>query len=216
MRVVYVHGFAGVSGRGLLGALLAAGAPLAAVQEGWRRLQLPPVEIVVDRVPLPGYTATRLTYSAPQIEAFLAPHTLATLLALLEQSEVLYGVRQQLVQLVGRFADAIAPLHGPQGNDYALRSAFMPAVLYMGSGVILALEALARGPAAIGACQSWGRAAAVSGRTPAWRLGIWGQWAWESHHRHRCCHPRLPKHFFWAITSHNHHRNWLWRARRGN
>ena len=143
MRIVYVHGFAGVSGRGLLGALLAAGAPLAAVQEGWRRLQLPPVEIVVDRVPLPGYTATRLTYTAPQVEVFLAPHTLATLLALLEQSEVAVRVRQQLVQLVGRFADVIAPLHGPQGNDYALRSAFMPAVLYMGSGVILALEALA-------------------------------------------------------------------------
>jgi hypothetical protein len=143
MRVVYVHGFAGVSETGLLSALLAAGAPLEAVEAGWRRLQLPPATVVVDRVPLPEYTAIRLTYSVPQVETFFAQHTLSTLSSLFEQSEVTERVRQRVKALLSRFATAIAALQSPQHPQSALRSAFMTDVLYMGSGVALALEALA-------------------------------------------------------------------------
>jgi pyridinium-3,5-bisthiocarboxylic acid mononucleotide nickel chelatase len=143
MRVVYVHGFAGVSDTGLLAALLAAGAPLAAVEDGWRGLQLPPVEVVIDRVQLPEYIATRLTYSAQHVETFLAQHTFTSLTTLIEQSPVPVRVRQRFVQLVSRLADTVAALHGSRDKDLALRSAGMPAVLYMGSGVALALEALA-------------------------------------------------------------------------
>jgi uncharacterized protein (DUF111 family) len=142
MRVVYVYGSAGVSDTGLLGALLAAGAALSMVEDGWRRLQLPPVEVVVDRVPLLAYTATRLTYLAPHTETFLAQHTLASLAALIAQSEVSPGVRQRFGQLLGRFVDATVALHGAQGQDLALHSPFLPGILYMGSGVVLALEAL--------------------------------------------------------------------------
>jgi hypothetical protein len=138
-----VHGFAGVSDTGLLAALLAAGAPLAAVEDGWRCLQLPPVEVVIERVQLPEYIATRLTYSAQHVETFLAQHTFTSLATLIEQSPVPVRVRQRFVQLVSRLADAVAALHGCQDKDLALRSAGMPAVLYMGSGVALALEALA-------------------------------------------------------------------------
>ena len=142
MRVVYVHGFAGVSDTGLLGALLAAGAPLTMVEDGWRRLQLPPVEVVVDRVQLPEYMATRLTYLAPHIETFLARHTFASLTALMAQSDVSPGVRQRCGQLLARFVDATVALHGSQGQELALRSPFLPGLLYMGSGVVFALEAL--------------------------------------------------------------------------
>jgi uncharacterized protein (DUF111 family) len=142
MRVVYVHGIAGVSDTGWLGALLAAGAPLTMVEDGWRRLQLPPVEVVLDRVPLPEYTATRLTYLAPHVETFLAQHTLASLAALMAQSDVSPGVRQRCGQLLERFVAATVALHGAQGQELALHSPFLPGLLYMGSGIVLALEAL--------------------------------------------------------------------------
>ena len=64
MRVAYVHGFAGMSGAMLLGALLDAGASLAVVQEGWRQLRFPPAQVSLQRIAYADYTATCLTCSS--------------------------------------------------------------------------------------------------------------------------------------------------------
>jgi uncharacterized protein (DUF111 family) len=143
MRVLYVHGYAGVSGTGLLGALLNAGAPLAAVQEGWQRLQLPLVPLVPERVSLEEYTATRLVCPAAHLNTFLAQHTYPTLLAHIEQSDIAERAKHRLLRLLGRFAEAVTRIHDTPKQDVVLASAFMPAVLSTGSGVALALEALA-------------------------------------------------------------------------
>jgi hypothetical protein len=157
MRVAYVHGVAGVSGAGLLGALLNGGAPLAAVQEGWRRLQLPPIAVALEQVQCAEYTAVRPAYSAAHCEAFLAQHTSTSLRKCIEQSGVAVRVRQRLLALLSRFADAMARIHPGQDQDRALCLPFVTAVLYMGSGVALALEALAieqllAAPVNLGSC----------------------------------------------------------------
>jgi hypothetical protein len=142
MRIAYVYGFGGIDGPMLLGALLDAGAPLAAVQEGWHRLQLPAVQVAVERVPCTDYTATRLAFTASHIDAFLSQHTYTTLTEYIVQRVILPRVRQRLLQVLTHFADAVTRVHGVQERDLALRSAFMPTVLYMGCGVATALEVL--------------------------------------------------------------------------
>lgn len=143
MRVVYVHGYAGVSGSSLLGALLDAGAPLAAVAEGWQRLPLPLAPVVLERVPLIEYTATRLVCTASHLHTFLAQHTYTTLIERIERSDIATSAKQRLLRLLSHFADAVASVHDAPERDLVLRSAFLPAVLAMGSGVALALEVLA-------------------------------------------------------------------------
>jgi pyridinium-3,5-bisthiocarboxylic acid mononucleotide nickel chelatase len=144
MRVAYVHGFAGVSGTGLLAALLEAGAPLAGVQAGWHALQLPALQVSRDSIQLPEYTATRLVYTLPAPGDMLPSRsTFADLMGRIEQSTTSARVRQLLQQLLGRFAEAVARVYRVQEYDVVCRSPFLPAVLYMGSGVCLALEALA-------------------------------------------------------------------------
>ncbi|MEE9147270.1 MAG: LarC family nickel insertion protein [Candidatus Tectomicrobia bacterium] len=143
MRVAYVHGFAGVSGPMLLGALFDAGASLTTVQEGWRALRFPAVQIALQRVPLTDYTATSLTFSAPQSASFLAHHTYTDLHRLIAGSSVSSATQQRLLSVLSRFADAVGRVHGWQGAAHALPAAYLPELLYMGSGVILALEELA-------------------------------------------------------------------------
>lgn len=142
MRIAYVHGFAGVNGSMLLGALLDAGAPLAVVQEAWHHLQLPAVQVTVEPARFADYTATRLVCTDFPSETFLAQFTYATLYEFLEQRIRPPRVRQHLLQLLAHFADAVARVHRVQEPDCALQSTFMPAVLYLGSGVATALEAL--------------------------------------------------------------------------
>jgi uncharacterized protein (DUF111 family) len=143
MRVAYVHGFAGVSGSMLLGALVDAGAPLSAVQEGWQRLQLPAVQVALERIRLADYTATRLGFTASHGDAFLSQYTYATLCEVIAQRVILSRVRQRLLRVLAHFADTMAGVHGVDERDLALQSAFMPTVLYMASGVATALDALA-------------------------------------------------------------------------
>jgi uncharacterized protein (DUF111 family) len=123
--------------------LLNAGAPLAAVQEGWQRLQLPITSVTLERIPLEEYTATRLVYPAAHFDTFLAQYTYATLVAHIEQSNIAARARQRLLRLLTCFAAAVTRLHNAPEHDVVLHSAFMPAVLSVGSGVAVALEALA-------------------------------------------------------------------------
>jgi len=143
MRVAYVHGFAGVTGAGLLGALLDAGAPFAAVEEGWARLRLPPLAGALTRVQLADYAATCLTPALPNPAALFAAQTFSDFMAHVEDSGVPPVVRHRFRQLLDHFTAALTRINAGQEQVDVCRTPCLPAVLYMGSGVLLALDALA-------------------------------------------------------------------------
>jgi uncharacterized protein (TIGR00299 family) protein len=142
MRVAYIHGFAGVSGSLLLGALLDAGASLEAVHEGWRLLHLPAAQLSRQRVVLAEYTATSLTFSAPQLDAFLVPHTATGLIEHIEDCHVSPGVRQRLLRILEHLRSAASQVYGEQNAARTVPAAYLSEVLYMGSGVAVALDEL--------------------------------------------------------------------------
>src|SRR5262247_2041193 len=144
MRIAYVHGYEGVTGPLLLGAFLDAGASLTSVEQVWHHLRLPAAELSCVRMPCTDAMATHVTWTAPHAHAFLHLHSYATLVSLLEQSEASSYVKQCLLHILRRFIAAVARVHGvSEGGELALQSAFLPEILYLGSGVAGALEDLA-------------------------------------------------------------------------
>jgi uncharacterized protein (DUF111 family) len=142
MRVVYVQGTKGVSGLGLLAALIDAGAPLASVQETWHRLQLPTVQLAVQRQAHKDCTATCIGLPTPSLDVFLARHTYASLCDLIKQQTTPARLTQRVLHIVAHFTDALSRMHGAQGRDVALQSPYMPVLLYLASGISAGLEAL--------------------------------------------------------------------------
>jgi uncharacterized protein (TIGR00299 family) protein len=142
MRIVYVHGFAGVSGPLLLGALLDAGASLEAVQEGWRLLHLPSAQLSQQRLSLAEYTATSLRFAAPQFETFRAQHANVDLSKQIAHCHLSAGARQRLLRIIERFLAAVSRLYGEPNAVWTLPAAYLSEVLYMGSGVAVALDEL--------------------------------------------------------------------------
>ncbi len=144
MRIAYVHGYEGVTGPLLLGAFLDAGAALTSVEQVWHHLHLPAAELSCARVPCTDAMATHVIWTAPHAHAFLHPHSYTTLIGLLEQSEASSYVKQCVLRLLRCFVGAVARVHGvSEGGELALQSAFLPEILYLGSGVAGALEELA-------------------------------------------------------------------------
>jgi pyridinium-3,5-bisthiocarboxylic acid mononucleotide nickel chelatase len=144
MRIAYVHGYEGVTGPLLLGAFLDAGASLTSVEQVWHHLRLPAAELSCARVPCTDAMAMRVTWTAPHAHTFLHPHSYATLVDLLEQSEASSYVKQCILHILRRFVAAVARVHGvSEGGELALQSAFLPEILYLGSGIASALEDLA-------------------------------------------------------------------------
>ena len=144
MRMAYVHGYEGVTGSLLLGACLDAGASRASVEQGWHQLHLPAAELSCVRVPWAEAMATHVTWTAPHAAAFLHQQSYPALVHLLEQSEAPVQVKHHVLHLLKRFVEAITRVHGvAEGGELALHSAFLPEVLYLGSGVACALEELA-------------------------------------------------------------------------
>src|SRR5712691_4469585 len=134
MRIAYVHGYDGVTGPMLLGALLDAGASLANVEQGWRQLHLPAAELSCTRVPYTDAMTTQVTLTAAQAPAFLHQQSYPALVRLLERSDAPMQVTQRVLHLLRRFVEAVARVHGvSDGGDLALHSAFLPAILYLGS-----------------------------------------------------------------------------------
>ena len=144
MRIAYVHGYDGVTGPLLLGACLDAGVPLARVQEGWRQLHLPVAQVSCTRITCRDTMATQVTCTLPQVAGFLPQQSYPALVGWIEQSEAPANVKQRVLHVLRRFVEAVARVHGvTEGGELALRSAFLPEVLYLGSGVACACEDLA-------------------------------------------------------------------------
>ena len=142
MRMAYVHGVAGVTALGLLGALLDAGASLDAVQTGWRALDLVPAELTPQRLTLPDCTATSLAFTPPPHDTSLAHATADDLQRRIERSAVSPTAQQRLLTVLHRFADAVDRVHGGQDTAPVLPAAYMSDVVFLGSGVVFALEEL--------------------------------------------------------------------------
>ena len=143
MRIAYVHGYDGVTSPLLLGACLDAGVSVAAIQEGWRALRLPEVPLTVQRTLHLDVLATQVTFSASAVAPFFPQQSYTALAAQIEQSPIALRAKQRLIHLLTRCVTTVARLHGVQeGGDLALQAPWMPEVLYVGSGVVCALEAL--------------------------------------------------------------------------
>ncbi|ETX00645.1 LarC family nickel insertion protein [Candidatus Entotheonella palauensis] len=141
MRVAYIQASTGVRGAALLGALLDAGASIETIQRGWQQLALPAAETVAQRVTFAGQTATAVQLTTPDLTSFLALHHHTGFGRLLEASQLPERVRQPLLAMVRRFLSAVENRY-PDGPPQALFTAWLTDLLYLGSGVVLALDEL--------------------------------------------------------------------------
>ncbi len=141
MRVAYIQAATGVHGATLLGALLDAGASVDAIQHGWHQLALPAAEIEPQQVTSAGHAATAVQVTAPDLTSFLALHHHTGFGRLLEASKLPERVRQPLLAMVRRFISAVESRY-PDSPPQALFTAWLTDLLYLGSGVVLALDEL--------------------------------------------------------------------------
>ena len=144
MRIAHVHGHGGISAPLLLGACLDAGASLAAIESGWGSLGLPAAQVSSARVTLPQGATTRVDFTPDRTADFLSQQSMTGLLARIDGSELADRAKQRLSDLLKRYTAAVDRVYGGRddGTEAALRSAYLPDILYLGSGVILALEEL--------------------------------------------------------------------------
>ncbi len=141
MRVAYIQASTGVHGTALLGALLDAGASVETIQRGWQQLALPAVEIVPQPVTTAGRVVTAVPWTPPDLTAFLALHHHTGFGRLLEASKLPERVHQPLLAMVRRFLSAVENRYA-DSPPQALFTAWLTDLLYLGSGVVLALDEL--------------------------------------------------------------------------
>ena len=138
MRIAHVHGHDGLSAPLLLGACLDAGASLAAIESGWRSLGLPAAQVSSSRVNLAQGAATRIDFPPDPADEFLDQQSVATLLDRVDASGLADRAKRRLSVMLSRYADAVERVYG----EAAVRTEHLPEIAYLGSGVVLALEAL--------------------------------------------------------------------------
>ncbi len=141
MRIAYIQAAAGVRGTALLGALLDAGASVETIREGWQRLSLPPAEIESYRVTLAGHAATAVRLITPDLTAFLAAHHHADFRPMFEACGLPERVCRPLHDMLTRFIASVERLY-PDGPPETLYADWLTDLLYIGSGVVLALDHL--------------------------------------------------------------------------
>jgi uncharacterized protein (DUF111 family) len=144
MRIGYIHGYEGVTASLLLGGLLDLGASPANVEHHWQQLGLPPATLTCTRIAGAEMAATQVTLAAPQATTLLQQQAYTDLVCMIEQSAASASLQQRVLRVLQRFVEAVAHVHGvANGGELALRSAFLPDLLYLASGVASALEELA-------------------------------------------------------------------------
>jgi uncharacterized protein (DUF111 family) len=128
----------------LLGALLDLGASLEIIQEGWRRLPFPPIDVARHRVDMEGYTATQIAFEMPTLDAFPVPPTYTRLCDAIRSGELPHRVQQRLLDILTRFANAARRLQDDlsPAPDLMLPATGLSELLYLGSGVAMALDDL--------------------------------------------------------------------------
>lgn len=142
MRIAYIHGYDGVTGPLLLGACLDAGVSLQTVQEGWQQLHWPVLQVSSQRLPYASGMATQVHYSVAA-ESLRFLQTSAGLTTSVAQSDAPPRVKQRMARLLERFAQAVAYHQGEAVSPEPARpSPWLPELLYLGSAVAFALEAL--------------------------------------------------------------------------
>ena len=139
MRIAHVHGHGGLSAPLLLGACLDAGASLAAIESGWRSLGLPAAQVSAARLTFPQGAATRIAFSPDQTAEFLDQQPVATVLARIDGSGLADRPKRRLSALLSRYAAAVERVYG---GEAAVRAEYLPEIVHLGSGVVLALEEL--------------------------------------------------------------------------
>ena len=139
MRIAHVHAHGGLSAPLLLGACLDAGASLAAIESGWQALGLPAAQVSAARVSFRQGAATRVDFSPDQTARFLDRQSVADVLAHIDNSALADRPKRRLSAMLERFAAAIERAYG---GDNTVHAEFMPEIVLLGSGVVLALEEL--------------------------------------------------------------------------
>ena len=139
MRIAHIHGHGGLSAPLLLGACLDAGASLAAIELGWRSLGLPVAQVSTARVTFPQGAATRVDFSPDQTAEFLDRQPVATVLAHIDDCGLADRPKRKLSAMLNRYGAAVERVYG---GDAAVRAEYLPEIVHLGSGVVLALEEL--------------------------------------------------------------------------
>ena len=139
MRIAHVHGHGGLSAPLLLGACLDAGASLAAIESGWRLLGLPVAQVSAARVTFPQGAATRVDFTPDLPAEFFDRQSVAALLARVDGGGLADRAKQRLSAMLSRYAAAFDRVYG---GEAAIRAEYLPEIVYLGSGVVLALEEL--------------------------------------------------------------------------
>lgn len=108
-RLAYLDCFAGVSGDMILGALLDAGAPLAALREELSRLPLSGYRLEAAQVRRVGLAATQATVVVEGPQPLRTPKEIA---ALIQGSSLPAADKERALAVFGRLAAAEAKVHG--------------------------------------------------------------------------------------------------------
>ena len=139
MRIAHVHGHGGLSAPLLLGACLDAGASLAAIETGWRSLGLPVAQVSAARVTFPQGAATRVDFSPDQTAEFLDRQPVATVLAHVDDCGLADRPKRRLSAMLNRYGAAVERVYG---GETGVSVEHLSEIVYLGSGVVLALEEL--------------------------------------------------------------------------
>src|SRR3990172_10164590 len=109
MRVAYLDCASGISGDMLLGALVDAGADLAAIQAGIDSLGLPNCRLVAAEVQKQGFRALAITV---QHEPEHKHRHLHQIVEMIDRSEISERAKNTAKSIFGRLAEAEAKVHG--------------------------------------------------------------------------------------------------------
>ena len=139
MRIAHVHGHGGLSAPLLLGACLDAGASLAAIESGWRSLGLPVAQVSAARVTLTHGVATRIGFAPDLADEFFDRQSVAAVLAHIDGGGLADRAKQRLSAMLSRYAAAVERVYG---GEAAAPAEHLSEIVYLGSGVVLALEEL--------------------------------------------------------------------------